>query len=117
MSSKRPTKGEMYAGFSVPFVAAYTAPACCCEKQSVRLTLMPCFTEFCAARSPSAVQGYLMYALGIHENISCPWLNISCAVVFSSEKTSIDTPASPTKEEIDSTLYRYSYISSRSDSS
>src|ERR1700741_1191146 len=100
MSSKRPTKGETYAGCFAPFVAAYTAAACCCEKQSVILTLMPCFTEFCAARSPSAVHGYLMYALGIHENISCPWLNISCAVVFSSEKTSIDTPASPTNGEI-----------------
>src|SRR5437879_11905390 len=94
MSSKRPTKGEMYAGFSVPFVAAYTAPACCCEKQSVILTLMPCFTEFCAARRPSAVHGYLMYALGIHENMSCSWLNISSDVVSSSENTSIVTPAS-----------------------
>jgi len=26
------------------------------------------------------VLGYLMYALGIHENISRPWSNISCAL-------------------------------------
>ena len=53
-------------------------------------------TDICAARRPSAVHGYLMYALAIHENISRPWSNISCALVLSSEKTSIDTPASPT---------------------
>src|SRR6266536_350479 len=43
---------------------------------------------------------------------SCPWLNISCAVVFSSEKTSIDTPASPTNGEIVCTIFLYSSISS-----
>src|SRR5439155_6018268 len=73
---------------------------------------MPCLTDICAAPSPSAVHGYLMYALGIHENISRPWSHISCAVVFSSEKTSIDTPASPTNGEIVCTIFLYSSISS-----
>jgi len=58
------------AGSFVPFVAAYTAAARCSEKQRVMLTLMPSFTEFCAARSPSAVHGYLMYALGIYSSFS-----------------------------------------------
>src|SRR5215467_12861732 len=116
MSSKRPTKGETYAGCFVPFVAAYTAAACCWEKQRVMLTLIPCFTDRCAARSPSAVQGYLMYAFGIHENISSPWPNISSADVFSSENTSIETPASPTKGEIVCTIFLYSSISSRPES-
>src|SRR5215469_11044199 len=116
MSSKRPTKGETYAGSFVPLVAAYTAAACCCEKQRVRLTLMPCFTDICAARSPSAVHGYLTYAFGIQEYISCPWLNISCADVLSSENTSIDTPASPTSGEIVCTILLYSSISSRLES-
>src|SRR5215467_1560636 len=116
MSSKRPTKGETYAGCFVPFVAAYTAAACCCEKQRVMLTLIPCFTDICAARRPSAVQGYLMYAFGIHEYISRPWLNISCAEVFASENTSIETPASPTRGEIVCTIFLYSSISSRLES-
>src|SRR5712691_4149131 len=73
---------------------------------------MPCSTDICAARRPSAVHGYLMYALGIHENISRPWSNISCAIVLSSEKTSIDTPASPTNGEIVCTIFLYSSISS-----
>src|SRR5215472_584092 len=77
---------------------------------------MPCFTDICAARSPSAVHGYLTYAFGIHEYISCPWLNISCADVFSSENTSIETPPSPTKGEIVCTIFLYSSISSRLES-
>src|SRR5215469_13655883 len=116
MSSKRPTKGETYAGSFVPLVAAYTAAACCCEKQRVMLTLMPCLTDICTARSPSAVHGYLTYALGIHEYISFPWRNMSCANVFRSENTSIETPASPTNGEIVSTILLYSSISSRLES-
>ena len=77
---------------------------------------MPCFTDICAARSPSDVQGYLMYAFGIHENISCPWLNISCADVFSSENTSIENPASLTNGKIVCTVFLYSSISSRLES-
>src|SRR5579864_9038276 len=73
-------------------------------------------TDICAARRPSAVHGYLIYALGIHENISRPWSNISCAIVRSSEKTSIDTPASPTNREIVCTIFLYSSISSRFES-
>src|ERR1700730_14569619 len=100
----------------MPFVAAYIAAACCCEKQRVILILMPCSTDICAARRPSAVHGYLMYAFGIHKNISRPWSNISCAIVLSSEKTSIDTPASPTNGEIVCTIVLYSSISSRFES-
>jgi hypothetical protein len=96
----------------VPFVAAHTAAACCYEKQRVILILMPCSTDICAARKPSAVHGYLTYALGTHENISRPWSNISCAIVFASEKTSIDTPASPTNGEIVCAIFLYSSVSS-----
>src|SRR6185369_6123327 len=45
---------------------------------------------------------------GIQENISCPWASISSAVVFRSAKTSIETPASPTRGEIDCTIFLHS---------
>src|SRR5439155_21972973 len=68
---------------------------------------MLCSTDICAARRPSAVHGYLMYALGIHENISRPWSDISCGIVFSYEKTSTDIPASPTNGIIVCTIFLY----------
>src|SRR5215469_5085105 len=71
-SSSLPTKGDTYTGAFDPFVAAYTAAACCCEKHSVMLTRISSRTDLCAARSPSSVHGYLMYAFGIQENISRP---------------------------------------------
>lgn len=52
-----------------------------------------------ARQRPSWVHGYLIYAFGIHENISSPWANIRSALVLRSEKTSIETPASPTMGE------------------
>ena len=57
-------------------------------------------------------QGYLMYALGIQENISRPCATMSSAVVSRSANTSIDTPASPTNGEIVCTIFRYSSFSS-----
>src|SRR5215469_15438514 len=71
-SSSLPTKGDTYTGAFAPLVAAYTAAACSCEKQSVMLTRIASRTDISAARSPSCVHGYLMYAFGIQENISAP---------------------------------------------
>lgn len=68
--------------------------------QSAMLALMLSATERYAALSPSAVQGYLMYAFGIHEFISRPWRSIESAVVFRSANTSMETPAPPTSDEI-----------------
>src|SRR5215469_13429087 len=112
-SSSRPRKGETYTGCFDRFVAAYTAAACCCEKQRVILTRIPWSTDISAARSPSWVHGYLTYALGTQENISLPCANISSAVLLKSENTSIDTPASPTNGEIVCTIFLYSSSSSR----
>src|SRR5579872_3603817 len=75
------------------------------------LTRSPSATDSCAAFRPCAVQGYLMYAFGIHEFISRPWRSISSAVVLRSAKTSMDTPASPTSGEISRTIFRYSAAS------
>src|SRR5207244_13170831 len=58
-SSSLPTKGDTYTGSLDPFVAAYTAAACSCEKHSVMLTRILLCTDICAARKPSCVHGYL----------------------------------------------------------
>src|SRR5215467_7727897 len=80
-SSSRPTNGDTYTGCFDPLVAAYTAAACSWEKHKVMFTRIFCPTDICAARNPSRVHGYLIYALGIQENISLPCASISSAVV------------------------------------
>src|SRR4029077_9662613 len=107
-----PRKGDTYTGSFDPFVAAYTAAACPCEKQSVMLTRIASLTDVCAARNPSWVHGYFTYAFGIQPNISRPCASICSAVVSRSAKTSIDTPASPTSGEMPFTIFLYSSISS-----
>jgi hypothetical protein len=53
-------EGRQHTGSFDPLVAAYTAAACSCEKHSVMLTRISCWTDLSAARKPSCVQGYLM---------------------------------------------------------
>src|SRR5215469_2576166 len=72
MSSTLPTNGDTYTGSFDPLVAAYTAAACSCEKHKVMFTRIPCRTDISAALRPARVHGYLIYALGIHANISSP---------------------------------------------
>ena len=74
------SNGDMYTGSFDPFVAAYTAAACACEKHRVMLTRILFCTDISAARRPSWVHGYLIYAFGIQPNISWPWASISSAV-------------------------------------
>jgi CheY-like chemotaxis protein len=85
LSSSLPTKGETKTSpRAAPLVAAYTAAACCWEKQRVMFTRMFSRTAWEAALSPSAEQGSLTWALGIQANISLPCSSICSAVVVSS---------------------------------
>src|SRR3989338_1771081 len=95
LSSSLPIKGETCAlPILAPLVAACTAAACSCEKQSVIFTLIPDFKACSAALRPSCVVGSLTCAFGIHENISLAHLIISSDDVLESEYTSMETDPS-----------------------